>query len=307
MIQYRFQKGNFKNLQALIIVAMLTALLAAGFQVGPAYAAAPVTGVVQEGVSVPGAALGDNRDQVEAAFGQPSSCQDLPYYDGRRGIDGICDFPVEGGGEVTVHYKAVDGGPANGTDEDVVFNFRWQQQVSGWTTTAGVNTTRAIENPEAAIAAYPNATVVYNPTFGNIERIQDYELGILIDYHFDYLSGRLSVSMSISNPTAPPPVEDRPMRVTAIDLQVVKRDVIATVKVQDDLDRNVFGATVLANWSLPRGKSAAVEGTTDGFGEVEFRIKKARRGAYTLTIDDIVAEGFMFDQESSVVSATITK
>jgi hypothetical protein len=307
MIKYLFQKSNFQYLRALILAAMLAALLLAGFQVSPAYAAAPRTGVVQEGTSVPGAALGNSRAQVEAAFDQPSSCQDLPYYDGRRGVDGICDFPVDGGGQVTVHYKAPDGGPANGTDEDIVFNFRWSQQVDGWTTTAGVNTSLALEDPDAAIAAYPNATVIYNPTFGNIESIEDKALGILIDYHFNYLSGNLSVSMVISNPSDAPPVEDRPMRVTAIDLRVVKRDVIATVKVQDDLSRNVFGATVSATWSLPRGKSAAVEGTTDGFGEVEFRINKARRGAYTLTIDDIVAEGFVFDLQGSVLSATITK
>lgn len=307
MTQYLFQKSNFQYLRALILVAMLAALLLAGFQVRPAYAAAPGTGVVQEGVSVPGAALGDSRGQVEAAFDQPSSCQDLPYFDGRRGIDGICDFPVEGGGEVTVHYKAPDGGPANGNGEDVVFNFRWEQQVAGWTTSAGVNTSLAIEDPDAAIAAYPNATVIYNPTFGNIESIEDKALGILIDYHFNYLSGNLSVSMAISNPSAAPPVEDRPIRVTAIDLRIVKRNVIATVKVQDDLNRNVLGATVSATWSLPRGKTAVVEGTTDGFGEVEFRVKKARRGAYTLTIDDIAAEGFVFDSAGSVLSATITK
>jgi hypothetical protein len=256
---------------------------------------------------VPDAALGDSRVEVEAAYGSPSFCQDLPYYNAPPGIDGICDFPVEGGGEVTVLYKNADGGQANGDSQDVVFHIRWQQQVDGWTTTAGVNTTLALENPEAAIAAYPNAIVVYNPTFGNIERIQDYEQGILIDYHFDYLSGRLSVSMSISNPSAPPTVEDRPMRVTAIDLQTAKREVIATVKVQDDLDRNVFGASVSATWSLPKGKSLQVEGSTDGFGEVQFRIKKARGGTYTLTIDDIVAEGFVFDPDASMLSATIKK
>lgn len=301
------QKHNWQFLRGLALAALLAALLLAGLQVSPAYAAAPGTGEVVEGVSVPGAALGDTRAQVEAAFDQPSSCQDLAYYDGRRGIDGICDFPVEGGGEVTVYYTAADGGPANGNSQDVAFHYRWQQQVDGWTTTAGINTTLALADPEAAIAAYPNATVVYNPTFGNIEKIQDYELGILIDYHFDYLSGRLSVSMAISNPSAPPPVEDRPMRVTAIDLQVVKRDVIAIVKVQDDLGRNVFGATVSGTWSLPRGKSSTVEGTTDGFGEVKFDVRKARRGEYTLTIDDAALEGFVFDREGSVLSATITK
>jgi len=308
MSQYLFQKSNFQSLRALLLAALLAALLLAGFQAGPVYAAAPGTGIVQEGVNVPGAALGDTRTQVEAAFDQPSSCQDLAYYDGRRGIDGICDFPVEGGGQVTVHYKAADGGPANGTAEDVVFYFRWSQQVSGWTTTAGVNTTLALQDPEAVVAAYPNATVVYNTTFGNIVYIRDYALGILIEYHFDYLSGRLWVTMGISYPSdPPPPAQDRPMRVTSINLQTAGREVIAKVKVQDDLDRHVFGATVSATWSLPKGKSLIVGGTTDGFGEVEFRISKARGGTYTLTIDDVSAEGFVFDPEASVLSATIKK
>ena len=81
----------------------------------------------------------------------------------------------------------------------------------------------------------------------------------------------------------------------------------ATGALQDDLDRNVFGASVSATWSLPKGKSLQVEGSTDGFGEVQFRIKKARGGTYTLTIDDIVAEGFVFDPDASMLSATIKK
>jgi len=30
-------------------------------------------------------------------------------------MDGICDLPIEDGGEVIVHYRSEDGSPAKGT------------------------------------------------------------------------------------------------------------------------------------------------------------------------------------------------
>jgi hypothetical protein len=64
-----------------ILVVVLISLAA----VIPVLALAPAEGTVVEGVSVPGIALGDTRAQVEAAYGQPKSCTDMAYYDGRRG------------------------------------------------------------------------------------------------------------------------------------------------------------------------------------------------------------------------------
>ena len=129
----------------LVLVVLLVSLVA----VVPALAAAPLQGTVVEGVSVPGIALGDTRAQVQTAYGEPNSCQS-----GSVGGDAsYCQYPVEGGGQVGVHFRGPDGsGPSNSPD-DVATGIRWFEQVSGWTTTAGVNTTLAKQDPEAVVAA----------------------------------------------------------------------------------------------------------------------------------------------------------
>lgn len=292
--------------------ALLASILFLALVTIPVLADAPGAGVVVEGVSVPGAELGYSRAQVEAAFGSPKFCQSVEV----GGDMASCSFDVEGGGQVDVRYRGADGGSASNSPEDVAYHYRWSQATSGWTTTAGVNTTLAIQDPDAAIAAYPNATVIYNPTFGNIESIEDRELGILIDYHFEYLSGTLFVSMAISYPTGsppptpppPPPPEEHFMRVTAIDLTSSKRTLSADVQVLDELDQPVSGATVQATWTMPNGKQQSESGQTNGSGEVVFRLNKAnQRGMYTITIDNVALGGFEFDAENSVLGASITK
>jgi hypothetical protein len=299
---------QLKGINRFSLIAVLIAMLLVGLIASPVYAAAPQSGVVVEGVSVPGAALGDSRAHVEASFDQPTSCQDLAYYDGRRGEDGICTFPVEDGGQVIVHYLGVNGGPADGSAEDVVFIFRWYQQVSGWTTTAGVNTTLALNNPQAVIDAYPDATVIYNPTFGNIESIEDKSLGILVDYSFDYLSGRLSVSMVIYSPRTDDPVRIKETHIDSIELQTQRRSIIGTVKVLDDRNLNAAGARVSAFWTLPDNSTQQVSAVTDGFGQATFELNKAKRkGTYTLTIENVVLDGYTFDRENSVLTASIKR
>jgi len=292
--------------------ALLTAVLLSAIMAVPVLADAPGTGLVVEGVSVPGAELGYSRAQVEAAFGSPKFCQSVEV----GGDMASCSFDVEGGGQVEVRYRGADGGNASNSPDDVAYNYRWSQAASGWVTTAGVNTTLAIQDPDEAIAAYPNATVIYNPTFGNIESIEDRELGILIDYHFEYLSGTLFVSMAISYPAGspppppppPPPPEEHFLRVTAIDLTAGKRNVSADVQVLDELDQPVSSATVQATWIQPNGKQQSVSGQTDGSGRVDFRLNNARRrGTYTLTIQDVSLDGFDFDAGNSVLSASLRK
>jgi len=287
--------------------ALLTAILLAALLAMPVLAAAPGTGTVVEGFSVPGAELGFSRAQVEAAFGSPKFCQSVEV----GGDMASCSFDVDGGGQVDVRYRGADGGNASNSPDDVAYNFRWSQAASGWVTTAGVNTTLAIQEPDAAIAAYPNATVIYNPLFGNIESIEDRELGILIDYHFDYLSGTLSVSMAISYPAGfppPPPPEEHFVHVSGINLTASKRNVTAAVQVLDELDQAAAGATVQGTWTLPSGKQQTVSGQTDASGAVEFRLDNARRrGTYTFRIDDVILDGFEFDASNSVLSASVSK
>lgn len=296
-------KSSIRFPRFFMAAVMLTGILLSAIQVTPALAAAPGTGVVVEGVSVPGAALGSTRAQMEVSYGEPSFCQNVENI----GDQGSCSFDVVGGGQVTARYRGPDGGPASNSPDDVVTHFRWSQQASGWTTSAGVNTTLALADPQAVIAAYPNATVIYNSLFGNIESIEDKELGILIDYHFDYLSGTVTVSMGIAFPFTPPPVPEKFVRVTAIDLSIRRRVITANVHVQDDLGNNLPGAGIFATWELPDGSMRRDYGITDGSGMVQFELKKVRRGTYTFSIDDVDLFGYTFDREGSVLSATITR
>jgi hypothetical protein len=276
----------------------------------PAQAAAPELGTVFEGDSVPGVvSLGFTRAQVEAAYGPPESCQDLPYFDGRRGIDGICDFTVNGGGQVTIHYQGAEGSPAAGSPDDVVFFIRWSQAVSGWTTTAGVNTTLAKEDPEAAAAAYPDAEVARNQ-WGVIVRIKDYPLGIEINRHNDFYSGTVRVSMAIFVPGPAPPTPEKLTRVTDIELTTRKvrgqRQVRALVRVQNERDLAAGGADVLATWIAPDGSTLPVMDITSMSGYAYFEILQAERGTYSLRIDDVVLDAHRFDLDNSVLEASVT-
>jgi len=318
---YQFSKGKTRKLRTRLQMTLLTAIVLSALVVVPVLAAAPGTGVVVEGFSVPGAELGFSRAQVETAFGAPRFCQSVQV----GGDMASCSYDVDGGGQVDVRYRGADGGNASNSPDDVAYHYRWSQIASGWTTTAGVNTTLAIQDPDAAIAAYPNATVIYNPLFGNIESIEDRALGILIDYQFNYLSGTLSVSMGISYPTGdpgptptptptptatptPPPTEEHVLRVTGIDLSAGRRNVTATVHVLDELDQVIAGASVQATWTLPNGNQQSVSAQTNAAGEVEFQLNNARRrGTYTFTVEDVSLDGFGFDAENSTLSASIKK
>jgi hypothetical protein len=274
----------------------------------PALAVAPAEGLVVEGQSVPGFDLGDSRALVEAAYGEPASCENMGYYDGRQGLNGICRFDVDGGGRVTVYYFDADGGPARNSPDDVASIIRWSQAVSGWVTTAGVNTALALEDPEAVIAAYPNAVVTYNSVFGNIESIEDRALGILVDYSFEYLSGTLSVNMVTRFPSDPLPVPEKETHVTNIDLTATKvkgdRQVRALVRVEDERGLSAAGATVFANWVFSDGTTQAVSDLTSRTGYAYFEILDAPRGILTLRINDVVLDGYQFDRASSVISAS---
>ena len=266
--------------------------------------APPAEGIVLEGVSVPGIALGFTRAQVEDAYGAPQSCQSS----GTPGNKAYCSFPVSGGGQVNVHYRGADGGTANGSPDDVVFKIGWTEATSGWTTTAGVNTTLAKENPEAVISAYPDAQVTYNQ-FGSIYSVVDYPLGIEVIWVPDFYTGQTHVRMAIFYSTVAPPLPEKLTRVTDINLTTSKvrgkRQVQAYVKVQDEQGQSARGATVFALWTFPDGSTQFVEDATSNSGNAYFEIIDVPRGAYTLTVDDVVLEGHVFDRANSVLSASI--
>ncbi len=287
------------------IAVLLTLLIAV-----PASAAAPATGTVREGKSVPGLALGDTRATAEASFGAPEGCQDF-LGSHPDAFDAECRFPVEGGGTVTLWFERAGGGPSQGTPTDVVYQISWNQLVTGWTTTAGVNMTLALEDPDAVIAAYPDAYVVRNPLFGNVEYISDTSLGITIDYVYMFYVGKVAVYMSIYEPyeSFPPPPPEQVIEVKRVDLTATKvkgnRTVTGQVLVRDQTGYGAEGATVTATWLFPDGTTRQVSDTTSDDGWAWFQLKGVKGGYYTLSVDDVVLEGYRFDSEGSVLSGTV--
>lgn len=287
---------NVFNSRTLLTIAILTAILFSGTLVFPALADAPATGTVVEGVSVPGVALGETRAQVETAYGAPYYCSGSEL--------SLCQYYVEGGGTVLMMFHSADGGYATGSLDDSVYYIRWYQAVSGWVTTAGVNTTLAYNDVEAVLAAYPNATISY-PSLLDMS-IDDAALGIHIDYHTSYPNGTRSVWMAISFPDPnAPPREEYAVQVTAIDLYTDKHNIYAQVHLQDNRYRYTSGASVAVTWTLPDGSQFPVSGTTNSAGYAYFEFDKARRGTYTFTVNDVMFEDFAFDKDNSILSASI--
>ena len=71
-------------------------------------------------------------------------------------------------------------------------------------TTAGVNTTLAVNDPQAVIDAYPNAEITY--WYGDfVAEVRDPELEISIQGSYDFYSGSISVRMAIFTPYTPTP------------------------------------------------------------------------------------------------------
>jgi hypothetical protein len=220
-----------------------------------------------------------------------------------------CSFPVIGGGQVDVAYRGADGGNASNSPDDVVIVVRWHEAVSGWITTAGVNTTLAKQNREAVVAAYPDARVTYTQ-WGTIYSVIAYEQGFAVIWVPNFYSGTSHVQMSISAPSAAPPLPKLLTSVSDIDLMGTKvkgkREIRALVRVQNQTTLAAAGATVFARWTYPDGSSQAVEHITSGSGYAYFQIIGAARGTYTLTVEDVVLDGYEFDRDNSVLSESIT-
>jgi hypothetical protein len=289
----------------------ITALFVGAFSILialPALAAVPEFGTVVEGQSVPGVDLGSTREQVEAAFGEPTRCQSVVTPGDAASCTWILDDYIGQGGDVqsqlTASYRGPDGGSANNRPDDFVSHFSWSGN-DGWFTTTGVNSLFAVNNQDAVIELYPDAVIFHQSLFDT--HLTAYEDGFSVSWHTQYLTGFTSVRMSIFEPRDPPPPREPSVNVSEINMDLYKRQVLGEVRVQNDLNWNMRGAEVFANWTLPDGSTRFVQGTTDSFGLVVFVFEKARKGTYTLTIEDVVVEDHPFDTENSVLSASIFK
>jgi len=287
----------------LIVLTVALSLLVAS----PALASPPKDGVVVEGESVPGIALGFTRAQIESAYGTPTRCSNVEAGGDKASCTWILEDNFGQGGQVqsqvSTRFRGPDGGNASNDPNDVVRHISWYG-LDGWVTTAGINTLIAVEDPDAVLAAYPDGlitTSLFNMT------LTDYGNGIRVSWDTAYLSSTTTVRISISGPSEPPPPREPSVRVSEINLSLHKRQVIGHVRVLNDLNWKQFGAHVYATWTLPDGSTQAVQGQTDSFGLVDLVYKEARKGTYTLTIGDVVLADHPFDADNSVSSASIVK
>jgi len=290
-------KSVFKP-TTLLTLAILIAILFSGTLARPALAYAPAEGTVVEGVSVPGAELGFTRAQVEAAYGAPRYCQDLEV----GGDMAYCSYYVDGGGSVGVRYLGADGRYAKNSPDDVAYEVDWS--LSGWTTTAGVNSTLALEDRQAVADAYPNAEVTYNDN-GKITRVEDAQLGILVKWIQNFYMFPDSVSMAIYTPPARLQ-EGSSIRVAGLELMGEKiksrRHAIVTASVQGEQGQPVAGATVIGAWTYPSGAVQTVKKVTSNTGYAFFELYDARIGIWTLSIDDASLDGHPLDRANSTLS-----
>ena len=293
----------------ILLVAVLSLSVAL-----PALAAAPATGTVYEGASVPGVALGDTRAQVQTAYGDPYSCTSGYNVDDKAS----CSFPVEGFdhlGRIWINFRGPDGGLPSASPDDVVYSITWYDSVIGWFTKKGkVNTewARSVrQDPEAVLAVYPNAVITYG-LFGAMTRATDYELGITIEWVYHFYSGFLGVRMTISAPSEPPPPPPTPepvTRVTNINLYANKikgkRTVWASLWVDDEYWDNVDGATVVVDWTYHDGSTERLQADTNESGLARFEMRNVKSGTHTLDVVDVVYLEHRFDRELSVLTSSI--
>ncbi len=288
------------NIKTVAGSALCALLLGTG---GIAAAQAPAQGVVYEGVSAPGVVLGQTRVGVTASYGAPNYCQSVEV----SGDMASCAYPVDGGGQVSIRYRGADGGNASASDGDVAHSIQWYSGVQ-WVTSQGVDAQLALDFPQAAIAAYPDAQVTNHALTGEVYRISDAAQGIDIVRAFDVYSGRTTVHMTIF-----PPIVDAPVTLLVPEIALSAsgkgyrgRVVSGAVQVQDTLGQAAAGASVSASWNFPDGTSREVQAITQADGAAHFSLDGGlRRGLYTLEVSSIELEGAVLDAEASQLLATI--
>jgi hypothetical protein len=228
-----------------------------------------------------------------------------------------CSFPIDGGGVASVEFRGADGRYARNAADDVVFEVSWGDagtlagwvgDTIDWTTTAGVNTELALTDQDAVAAAYPDAELTYDSL--GIAVLNHAQLGIRITWSYDSYTHRRGVRILIHHP--PPAVRGEVMSVTELELSATKtrsvRHILAVVRGQDDLGLPVDGARLSIGWTDPQGRTWTINSPynqTSETGYEFFEIGDARQGTWTFTVNDITRDGYTFDPDSSLLSASI--
>lgn len=293
-------------------LAISSVVIALGLMgAAPVSAAAPASGVVVEGHSVPGAALGSTRADIEATWGQPSHCHDVEL----SGDQAHCTFPIDGGGAVSAEFRGADGRQATGSPDDVTYEFSWGYGTLllspiDWTTTAGIDAQLALTDRQAVADAYPNAQVSRDAS-GVISAVADAALGIRFGWSYDSYTMSTGVRIYVNSPRAARPADDDVMAVTLLELSATKergvRHVLAVVRVQDEYELPVEGASLSITWTEPNGNTAtsSLFNLTSETGYDFFEINRAAHGTWTFTVNDVVADGFSLDRAHSTLSASV--
>lgn len=303
-------KSNIFGSACVLVTTLLSSSLSWG--------QAPGTGIVYEGNSVPGAALGDSRADVNLTYGTPLYCQSVEA----AGDYASCAYSVTGGGQVDIRYRGADGGNAGNSTSDIVHSIRWYLGVD-WITSAGITAAIALDDPEALVRAYPNAVVTYQSITGEVFSVVDTALGIDITRWFNPYTSLTSVHAAIfppsgatPNPTPDPTPIPEPgptqlLEVGSINLNAVnfgrgKREITAVVSVIDMEGQAIEGAVVSATWTLPNGKSQSAQSITTNDGTVTYELSgKLRKGWYGFTVSDIKLENYEFDVSGGTLTSEV--
>jgi hypothetical protein len=286
-------------------VVVIVTLFSVAVVPGTASAAPPVAGAVIEGAAVPGAAIGITRAGLESAWGAPSSCQSVEV----GGDLASCTWNTSAG-SASARLVGADGGNAQASPSDVVHGYRWSGYPD-WVTGAGVGTSLVLSDFDAAAAAYPGSTVVRG-TFGGT--ITNVEVGVTMSFSTNPYSGITTASMAIfpasgSEPEPDPEPEPQPdptLRVGDLALTRSGSTLRAAVSVVDQHGDPVPVATVAVTWTRPWGGLVTRSGETGASGEVVFTLRARTRGIYRVTVDDVSAAGYVFD-DSGVLTGTIRR
>jgi hypothetical protein len=172
-----------------------TVVTLVGLAATPATAAPPASGVVVEGISVPGVDLGANRTEVQAAWGAPTFCQS----GSKSGDRALCTWQGTDG-SVDLSFVSRKGRNPTGGDHDVVAGADWTG-FPGWVTTAGVSAPQALSDPESVPPAYPNAQV-FRYGDGHLLEVLDNHLGVEVYWSPLPYTGEFVVTMFIFRPRA---------------------------------------------------------------------------------------------------------
>ncbi|WP_370979807.1 hypothetical protein [Agaribacterium sp. ZY112] len=185
-----------KNLKSILSISLVCSVFAVSTWaevVSKVELGIPKSGVVVEGIGVPGVDLGDTREEVLTSYGEPTQCTSVASI----GDMASCVYRLDIGEQVSIRYRGADGRDAQNSQNDIVQSIRWIG-MDEWITSAGVNYNLAHNHSEALLDAYPDPTLLSRSHFtGEISRLIDVAQGFTVSRSYNPYSNRTSTRLSI--------------------------------------------------------------------------------------------------------------